>query len=301
MLFFCLLRYNQTMSLSFRKVFFIWIVLCWLFSMIWLSTMARAEIPDPTKGAWSDPEHPLVIELFTASNCSACITADRILYDMAKDPNVIALSCHVQYWDEHTLSDPTGLEACTYRQWAYKSSGRMDDAEVKIPYMVVDGNESVFTGRLDFFYPRVQIVRERAPRLPLWIGMQWKGKDKILVTFPEIPRNYNINLRDSFSVWLIRYEDFIIQKIKGKDGKDRVLRFSNVVRKAKHIAKWHGESRTIEVAVPEPEGGSKKGGYVVIIHETNGSEIYAAGKLVDFKAENDQKNPEPKTKDRMPE
>lgn len=256
---------------------------------------AAADITDPTEGAWVDEKHPVVIELFTSTNCSACMIADRILYDISKNPNVIALSCHVKYWDENTLKDPTGLEACTYRQWAYKSSGRMDKADIKIPYIMVDGTQNINNDRLGHFYNHLQAIRHNALRKPLWIGMKWGAKDKILVTLPQTPRNYRINLKDSFSVWLIRYQDYIIQKVKDGDNQDRVLRFSNVVRKAKHIAKWHGDGRTIEVSVPVPDQGNERGGYVAIIHETNGSDIYAAGKVPDYKVRKPKKEKTAKT------
>ena len=231
---------------------------------------------------WTDGKSPLVVELFTATNCSACMIADRYLYEMIKDPNVIALSCHVKYWDENTLKNPTGLEACTYRQWAYRSSGRMDDTDVRIPYIMIDGAHNVrLNDRLNFF-DQVQRGRSTAQRTPLWIDMAWGEQDSVLVTLPDAPRNFNINLYNSFSVWLIRYQDYNIQRVIDPKGNQRVLRFSNVVQKAKHIAKWHGEGRTIEVNVPPlPEDKSERGGYAVIIHEMNGSDIYAAGKLTD--------------------
>ncbi len=279
------------MSFPIRKVFFLLGAFFCVFLTFGIGTHVRAAIEDTTEGAWIDENHPVIIEVFTSSNCSACMIADRILYDIAKNPNVIALSCHVKYWDENTLNNPTGLEACTYRQWAYKSAGRMDSADIKIPYTVIDGANQINNNRLHVFYERLLAIRENALFHPLWVDLRWGAKDKVLVTLPQAPRGFRIDLQDSFSVWLIRYQDYMIQKVRDGDDQERVLRFSNVVKKAKHIAKWHGESRTIEVAVPEPPQDNERGGYVVLIHETNGSDIYAAGKLSDYRL---RKKPEEK-------
>ena len=40
-----------------------------------------------------------VVELFTSQGCSSCPPADRILADLARDPNVLAMSFPVDYWD----------------------------------------------------------------------------------------------------------------------------------------------------------------------------------------------------------
>ena len=40
-----------------------------------------------------------VIELFTSQGCSACPPADAKLIELARDPDLIALTLHVDYWD----------------------------------------------------------------------------------------------------------------------------------------------------------------------------------------------------------
>jgi hypothetical protein len=118
--------------------------------------------------------------------------------------------------------------------------------------------------------------------------MKWAAENAIHITLPNAPEDNNYKKTDSFSVWLIRYRDYSIEKVQDGDGNPRVLRFTNVVEKAKHVGKWHGKSRTIEIEVPVPdEAKSKRGGYVVLVHEVNGSDIYAAGKLPDFKRQKD--------------
>lgn len=265
-----------------------------LSALSWLGKDAIAQIEDKTKGAWIDEGHPLVIELFTSSNCSACMPADRILYDVSKQKNVIALGCHIDYWDKETLMDPTGLEECTYRQWAYRNSGRLSGGKIRVPHFMINGEYSIGRSKTEIFYHFLTNVKNMPTPKPSFIHMKWKDKDTLLVEMPDA--NRDIREKDSFSVWLIRYQDYLIQKVSQGDTAGRVLRFTNVVRDAKHIAKWHGERRTIEVDVPMPAGGKERGGYVTIIHEINGSEIVAAGKVPDYKIRKKKKEA-PKTKD----
>jgi hypothetical protein len=126
-----------------------------------LSTQSRANIEDPTNGAWIDTEHPIVVELFTASNCGACMIADRLLYEISRKPNVIALSCHIPFWDETILENPTGLEACTYRQWAYKSSGRMGNTDIRLPYFMLDGRDNLENQNIPPFLSRTYKIQIR--------------------------------------------------------------------------------------------------------------------------------------------
>lgn len=244
-------------------------------------------IVDDTKGAWQEKgDTPIVIELFTATNCSACMPADRILYDIAKQPNVIALGCHINYWDEHTLGDPTGLEACTYRQWAYRSSGMFGGTNIKVPHFMINGIYSVDNSKTRLFYNRLAQAKESRHK-PDLVFMEWVDQDTLRIHMPESSRE--VNEDDSFSVWLIRYQDHVIKKVDEGQTAGRVLRFTNVVKNAKHIAKWHGKVRTIEVDVDKPPGGVERGGYVTIIHQINGSEIVAAGKVADYKAADEKK------------
>src|ERR1700729_1092783 len=82
-----------------------------------------------------------VVELFTSQGCSSCPPADKILGELAKDPNVIALSLPIDYWDYLGWKDTLADSRFTARQKAY--SHMRGDRDVYTPQMVVNGSTHV--------------------------------------------------------------------------------------------------------------------------------------------------------------
>jgi hypothetical protein len=81
---------------------------------------------------------PVVVELFTSQGCNSCPPADAFLGELAKRPDIIALSLHVDYWDYIGWKDPFAQRAFTERQRAY--SRTLAQRYVYTPQMVIDGH-----------------------------------------------------------------------------------------------------------------------------------------------------------------
>ena len=82
-------------------------------------------------------EGPWAIELFTSQGCSSCPPADAYLGKLAKRPDIVALSFHVDYWDYIGWKDPFATRETTERQRAYARV--LKQRYVYTPEMVVDG------------------------------------------------------------------------------------------------------------------------------------------------------------------
>ena len=78
-----------------------------------------------------------VVELFTSQGCSSCPPADRLLAEFARDPDVVALSFPIDYWDYIGWKDTFASPTFTARQKAYAAA--RDRRNVYTPQVVVDG------------------------------------------------------------------------------------------------------------------------------------------------------------------
>src|SRR5262245_16170104 len=78
-----------------------------------------------------------VIELFTSQGCSSCPAADKLLAEIARDPNIVAMTLAVDYWDYIGWKDTLAIAGHTTRQRAYaKVRG---DRQVYTPQAVING------------------------------------------------------------------------------------------------------------------------------------------------------------------
>src|SRR6218665_3876173 len=85
----------------------------------------------------ADRQPKAVIELFTSQGCSSCPPADALFVDLARDPDVIALTLPVTYWDYLGWKDTLGKDSFAKRQKFYaKARG---DGQVYTPQVVING------------------------------------------------------------------------------------------------------------------------------------------------------------------
>lgn len=79
---------------------------------------------------------PVVLELFTSQSCSSCPPAEAVLGQLVREPGVIALAWHVDYWNSLGWTDRFASKACTDRQRNY---AKRLSSEVFTPALVVNG------------------------------------------------------------------------------------------------------------------------------------------------------------------
>src|SRR3546814_10351162 len=78
--------------------------------------------------------------LFTSQGCSSCPPADALLVELAREPGILALSFHVDYWDYIGWEDPFAEAQYTERQRDYVYG--LGLRYVYTPQMVIDGRHN---------------------------------------------------------------------------------------------------------------------------------------------------------------
>ncbi|MBX7248561.1 MAG: DUF1223 domain-containing protein [Caulobacteraceae bacterium] len=204
---------------------------------------------------------PVVVELFTAQGCSDCPEANQLLMRLADQPNVIALTYAVDYWDYLGWKDTFARPEFAARQRAYRKAMKLRD--VYTPQIVVDGKRQLTAVEADEVEAA---VREEARRDVYQPDMQFMG-DRVAVGSGRA-------VRGGAAVWLVRY-DAHVQDVEVRRGENRgqTVRHGNVVRELVRLGSWRG--RPAMFRLPRAAGPDLRT-VVIVQSERTGAVIAAA-------------------------
>jgi hypothetical protein len=226
-----------------------------------VARIAAAKPPSAAEGPWA-------IELFTSQGCSSCPPADAYLGMLAKRPDIVALSFHVDYWDYIGWKDAFATRATTDRQRAYARV--LKQRYVYTPEMVVEGighdtgRERTGIDRLLAEVQRRSITRA-TPELSRSAGGALTVK---LAAFPleGMPAD----------VTLAIYDRRHSTPVASGENQGRMLDNFNIVRRLKVLSRWDGAaaSWTIEDAGLQPGRGA-----AVIVQRADHGPVIGCNKL----------------------
>jgi len=114
---------------------------------------------------WAAAKHPVVLELFTSQGCSSCPPADALLGQLARQPNILALAWHVDYWNHLGWRDRFATRTATERQQAYAAKL---GGGVFTPALVVNGSRVVIGSQ----HHEVQAAIAAAAMLPVAVKLE---------------------------------------------------------------------------------------------------------------------------------
>src|ERR1700733_1912152 len=119
-----------------------------------------------TRGlATPDRPRAVVVELFTSQACSSCPPADAFLGELSRQPGVIALAWHVDYWNNLGWRDPYAQRSWTDRQRRYADQLR---DEVYTPALVVNGSTMIVGSDRSAVYATISQMTD----LPLRVALR---------------------------------------------------------------------------------------------------------------------------------
>lgn len=224
--------------------------------------------PPTLKPAYAaDNAAPVVLELFTSQSCSSCPSADRVLAELVKQPNVIALSCNVTYWNHLSWKDTLSLEACTERQRAYSAAaGRRG---VFTPEMLINGSASLVGS--DASGIRRAMAAATGGVLPIAIARDAAGG--VTVALPTISTS-------GATVTLMPFKAAVTQAVPSGENSGKTLHYTNAVMQITTLEpRWNGVAKS--VTLPPAQLPATADGLTVLLQEGSASgKIIAAGQIV---------------------
>jgi hypothetical protein len=162
-----------------------------------------------------------VIELFTSEGCSSCPSADKLLAEMSdKNPNILQLSFHVDYWNRLGWVDSFSNAQFTKRQYNY--AARMQLSSVYTPQVVVNGQaETVGSNSAKVYrllaakYPSSSIINQ--------VKATVNNKSvSVNIDAKQLPKNYEL--------LALLIQPHAATKVKAGENGGSFLQHKNVVR-----------------------------------------------------------------------
>ncbi|HET7437043.1 MAG TPA: DUF1223 domain-containing protein [Thermoanaerobaculia bacterium] len=202
-----------------------WIATAVLLVALAIGFALFARTPDtPALGAT-----PVVVELFTSQGCSSCPPADALLQQLARDPHVIALAFHVDYWDHLGWRDPFSSRDWSVRQGDYVRAMKLSSAYT--PQIVVNGSREMVGSNAMAVNRAIAEESRRAETARVSL----KREGEAVRVQSTAPREADL--------FVVLFENAPETKVARGENGGRTLVNANVVRKVVRVA--NGETVTV--------------------------------------------------------
>jgi hypothetical protein len=211
---------------------------------------------------------PLAIELFTSQGCSSCPPADLHLGKLARRPDIVALSFHVDYWDYIGWKDRFASQEMTERQRVYARV--LKQRYVYTPEMVVDGTAHE-PGVKDA--PIDALLADARHRLPERATPQIARAADGTLSIALAPFKLSGGPTD---ILVAVYDRRHSTPVHEGENDGRTLENFNVVRRFDVLAKWDGSSARWSV----PANSFKPDqGVAVLVQQADQGQILGCNKF----------------------
>jgi hypothetical protein len=172
------------------------------------------------------PSRPAVVELFTSQGCSSCPPADAYIGELAQRRDVLALTYHVQYWDDLGWRDRFGLSTATLRQRNYATFLHL--YSVYTPQAIIDGKAAFVGSDRSAIGKSLDANRPGVPVTVAVLGAQIRV---------EVGAQAGAGPGD---VVLVPYLRSAVSPIGRGENAGHTLKEFNVVREIRTLGRWDG-------------------------------------------------------------
>jgi hypothetical protein len=178
---------------------------------------------------------PVLVELFTSEGCSSCPPADQVLSRLDKERSIsgatiIALSQHVDYWNQLGWRDPYSSAQFSARQSSY--AGAFGRKGAYTPRMIVDGRWEFVGSNIAKAHEAIMQAAQ-LPKAKIQIGFApntgvSSGMIQLTVRIGNVP---TIAIGDTAEVFMAIAESDLNSSVASGENAGRNLRHTAVVRK----------------------------------------------------------------------
>lgn len=175
----------------------------------------------------------MVIELFTSQGCSASPAADAVVRELADQPDVIALSFPVDYWDYLGWKDTLATPFNTARQKAYAEL--RGDHKIYTPQVVIDGRLHAVGSKRDKIRLLAEKARVEQGALSVPVTAMLQGTT--LNISAEAGKGSAPAQAEMIVLGLSRSETVAVEK---GENAGRTMTYQNVVRSIHRAGAWQG-------------------------------------------------------------
>ena len=168
-----------------------------------------------------------VVELFTSQGCSSCPPADRVMTELSKSQDTLALSWHVDYWDYLGWKDTFGSPESTKRQRAYAIG--LGSRSVYTPQAVINGRLDIVGSRGKAVADALDAMAGTPEGLSASAIRAEAERGVLTITVPQGPKSAGSTL------WMVYFDHGSTVAVTRGENKGREIVYSNVVRSMEMI------------------------------------------------------------------
>lgn len=220
--------------------------------------------------AQSRASGPIVLELFTSQGCSSCPPADRLLGELAMEPDVIALAYHVDYWNYIGWEDPFSSKEMSDRQRRYGHAMRL--SSIYTPQLVIDGEVDVVGSRRSRVLDELDKRRNARPGPGATVSLERNGADYNLSLSPEGEGDMA-----GAQLLLVGTDERHVTEVPRGENRGRTLEDFAVVRFYKPLGTWDGKA--VQYRIPGSAASVPSDRLAVLVQAKGHGRIFGAGAL----------------------
>lgn len=197
-----------------------------------------------------------VVELFTSQGCDSCPKADRMLGDLVRQKDVVALAYHVDYWDYRGWRDTLATPENTDRQRDYVKA--LKSRAFYTPQAVINGR--VHVNGAD--QGAVEEKLAETPTLPVDVSVR-RDHDVLVIDVAGTS-----GAQRNAHVLLVSYDAASPVVIERGENAGNTVTYWNAVRDMQTTGMWHGQPQRFEIPLSEvTKKGS--GGCAVLVQSVD--------------------------------